>query len=213
MTRPRYLDEIRTAYDAVTDVYAARFADVSTVVPLDRGLIVAFAEMIRAAGGPVADLGCGPGHLTALLHDLGLDTVGVDLSPAMIAYARRTHPQLRFDEGSLANLNIVDGALGGALVWYSTIHVPPADLPAIAAELHRVLRPGGHLLVGFFAADDPSPQPPDFDHKVTTAYRWHPDALGAVLTATGLTETARLVRVPAEDERFTHARLLLHKPH
>ncbi|MFZ0120625.1 MAG: class I SAM-dependent methyltransferase [Pseudonocardiaceae bacterium] len=44
--------------------------------------------------GPVADLGCGPGRLTAHLHSLGLSLLGVDLSPSMVALARRTYPDL-----------------------------------------------------------------------------------------------------------------------
>jgi trans-aconitate methyltransferase len=46
-------------------------------------------------------VGCGPGHVTAHLRKLGLDTFGIDLSPAMIDVARREHPELRFEVGSM----------------------------------------------------------------------------------------------------------------
>jgi trans-aconitate methyltransferase len=73
-----------------------------------------FAELVRACGaGPVADLGCGPGRVTAHLGDLGVDALGTDLSPAMVAEARSRHPELRFDEGDLTALDLPDGALGG----------------------------------------------------------------------------------------------------
>jgi trans-aconitate methyltransferase len=39
--------------------------------------------------GPVADVGCGPGNVTAHLHTLGLTAFGVDLSPEMVGLARR----------------------------------------------------------------------------------------------------------------------------
>ncbi|WP_084590043.1 class I SAM-dependent methyltransferase [Lentzea albidocapillata] len=133
--------------------------------PLERAMLAAFAEL---ADGPVADLGCGPGHLTAHLHSLGLDAFGLDLSPAMIALAREAHPELRFDQGSMTALDLADGVLGGILAFYSVIHMPPDELPAVFAEFFRVLAPGGHLLLGFYAGDDPEPQ--EFDHKVTLAY-------------------------------------------
>ncbi|WP_250907129.1 class I SAM-dependent methyltransferase [Nonomuraea sp. NEAU-A123] len=45
----------------------------------------------------------------------------------------------------MAALNIADGVLGGALSRWSIVHTPPQELPAILAEFHRVLAPGGHL--------------------------------------------------------------------
>ncbi|HEX8865088.1 MAG TPA: SAM-dependent methyltransferase, partial [Lentzea sp.] len=66
-----------------------------------------------------------------------------------------------------------------------------------------------HLLLGFYAGDDTWPQA--FDHKVTTAYRWAPDALAELLRQAGLTEVTRLVREPYEGERFQQAQLLVRK--
>nr|WP_240943201.1 class I SAM-dependent methyltransferase [Planosporangium thailandense] len=89
-------------------------------------MLVAFAELVRATGaGPVADLGCGPGYVTAYLCSLGLTAFGVDLSPEMIALARQAYPALRFDVGSMTALELEDGALGGVLARYSIIHTPP----------------------------------------------------------------------------------------
>jgi hypothetical protein len=73
-----------------------------------------------------------------------------------------------------------------------------------------VLAPGGHLLLGFFAGDDPLPQ--EFDHKVSLAYRWSPDSLAELLRQAGFVEVARLLREPHEDERFQQAHLLVRKP-
>ncbi|WP_084401024.1 class I SAM-dependent DNA methyltransferase [Lentzea albidocapillata] len=175
--------------------------------PLERAMLAAFAEL---ADGPVADLGCGPGHLTAHLHSLGLDAFGLDLSPAMIALAREAHPELRFDQGSMTALDLADGVLGGILAFYSVIHMPPDELPAVFAEFFRVLAPGGHLLLGFYAGDDPEPQ--EFDHKVTLAYRWSPSSLADLLAKAGFAEVGRLVREPVEGERFLQAQLLVRKP-
>ena len=105
------------------------------------------AELVRAGGnGPVADVGCGPGWVTAILARLGLDAFGVDLSPRTIALARRTHPHLRFEVGSMLALDLADGSLGGLLACYSIIHVPWELRPKLFAEFHRVLAPGGRAV-------------------------------------------------------------------
>ncbi|WP_413755713.1 class I SAM-dependent DNA methyltransferase [Streptomyces sp. MMBL 11-3] len=213
MIEPDFLHRTRTAYDSMAARYAELFADELTDFPLDRAMLAAFADFVRAdGGGPVADVGCGPGHVTSLLHALGLDASGVDLSEEMIAIAREARPGLRFEVGSMTALDIGDGRLGGVLARYSIIHTPPERLPQVFAEFHRVLAPGGHLLLAFQAHDDPAEGVESFDHKVALAYRWHPDRVATLLTAQGFTEKARLVRAPTEDERpFPHAHLLLTK--
>ncbi|WP_431962086.1 class I SAM-dependent methyltransferase [Actinacidiphila sp. bgisy160] len=198
-----------SAYDAVAVLYAELFRDSLGSLPLDRALIAAFADSVRAAGGrTVADLGCGPGYVTAHLRSLGLDAFGVDLSPVMIGIAREAHPELRFDVGSMDALDgVADGELDGILSWYSVIHTHPRDLPPYFAEFRRTLAPGGHLLLGFFESGG---GPLDaFDHKVTTAYRWPIDDLAALAVAAGFTETGRMLREPGPDERFRRGHLLM----
>ncbi|WP_240659827.1 class I SAM-dependent methyltransferase [Streptomyces sp. WAC 01529] len=204
--------------------------------PLDRAMLDVFAEAVRAGAGAgagtdadadadgrtglVADLGCGPGHVTAHLHELGLRAFGVDASPAMIGLARQASPELRFEVGSMAALNLADGELDGVLSRWSIIHTPPRELPAILAEFHRVLAPGGHLLIGFWASEDASHPTQAFDHAVAPAYRWCPDHLAALLResgptgSTGLTEVARATREPQPTDRrqFKETHLLARKP-
>ena len=208
------LTTTREAYDAVADTYARLFRDALRERPLDRAILAAFAEVVRAGGNSrVADLGCGPGQVTAHLNASGLAAFGVDASPAMIGSAREAYPDLRFDVGSMADLEIADEALGGVLSRWSVIHTPPQELPVVLAEFHRVLAPGGHLLVAFSASDDPSLPTQVFDHTVAPAYRWWPDHLAALLGASGLTEVARMVREPEPTDRrqFREVHLLARK--
>ncbi|MCX4580262.1 class I SAM-dependent methyltransferase [Streptomyces sp. NBC_01571] len=208
------LSATREAYDAAAATYAQLFRDSLRDSPLDRGILGVFAELVRASGdGRVADLGCGPGHITAYLDGLGLAAFGVDASPAMIELARQEHPGLRFDVGSMAALDIADGALDGVLSRWSIIHTPPPELPVVLAEFHRVLAPGGHLLVGFSASDDPSHPTQVFDHAVVPAHRWWPDHLAALLRESGLAEVARMVREPQPTDRrqFQEIHLLARK--
>jgi SAM-dependent methyltransferase len=212
VTNPSAVHGTRAAYDAVASLYAELFSNVLEALPMERALLAAFAELVQAHdAGPVADIGCGPGHVTAHLHALGLATFGIDLSSEMVTLARQAHPDLRFDEGSMTELDLGDGVLGGILASYSFIHTPPQQLPIVFTEFERVLAPGGYLLLGFFAGDDPLPQ--EFDHKVTLAYRWSPDSLAELLRQNGFVEVARLLREPRESERFQQAHLLVRKPH
>ncbi|MDX2554902.1 MULTISPECIES: class I SAM-dependent methyltransferase [Streptomyces] len=204
----------RDAYDAVASTYARLFGDSLRDRPLDRAILGAFAEVARACGGGlVADLGCGPGHVTAHLAESGLEAFGVDASPAMVELARRAHPGLRFEVGSMAALDIADGALGGVLSRWSIIHTPPHEVPVLLAEFHRVLAPGGHLLIGFSASEGPSHPTQVFDHTVAPAHRWWPDHLAALLRASGLAEVARMVREPQPTDRrqFQEVQLLARK--
>ncbi|MFC8589326.1 class I SAM-dependent methyltransferase [Streptomyces sp. NPDC057217] len=204
----------REAYDAVASTYEEMFRDTLRDRPLDRAALDVFAEVVRAAGGGrVADLGCGPGHITAHLDGLGLSAYGVDASPAMIGLARRAHPHLRFEVGSMDALDIADGTLDGVLSRWSVIHLPPDRLPPVLAEFHRVLAPGGHLLIGFSGSEGPEHPTQVFDHAVAPAYRWWPDRLSALLRAHGLAETARTVREPepADRRQFKEIHLLARK--
>ncbi|MFE3940588.1 methyltransferase domain-containing protein [Streptomyces sp. NPDC059118] len=211
------LDTFRTtreAYDAIAPTYAQMFQDPLRERPLERALLGAFAELVRTNGdGTVADLGCGPGDFTAHLHELGLNAFGVDASPAMVELAREANPGLRFEVGSMAALDIEDGALDGVLSRWSIIHTPPQDLPAVLAEFARVLAPGGHLLIEFYANDGPHDETPAYDHAVVTAYRWSPDRFAELLRDQGLAESARLLVEPAPTDlrQFQEIQLLAHK--
>ncbi|MEU6659109.1 class I SAM-dependent methyltransferase [Streptomyces sp. NPDC046821] len=208
------LTATREAYDDAASLYAQMFSDSLRGSPLDRAMLGVFAEVVRAGGdAPVADLGCGPGHVTAHLRELGLSAFGVDASSAMIELAREAHPELRFEVGSMAALDISDGELGGVLSRWSVIHTPPEEVPAIVGEFNRVLAPGGHLLIGFSATDDASQPTQVFDHAVAPAYRWWPDHLAAMLREHGLTEVARMVREPEPTDRrqFKEIHLLARK--
>ncbi|MFF4319467.1 class I SAM-dependent methyltransferase [Streptomyces sp. NPDC001568] len=208
------LPAVREAYDAAAPTYARLFSDSLRDSPLDRAILAAFAELAGGGGdGRVADVGCGPGHVTAHLNELGPVAFGVDASPAMIELARRAHPGLRFEVGSMAALDIADGVLGGVLSRWSVIHTPPRELPAVLSEFHRVLAPGGHLLIGFSATDGPAHLTQTFDHAVAPAHRWSPDHLAALLRESGLTEVARMTREPRPTDRrqFQEVQLLARK--
>jgi SAM-dependent methyltransferase len=210
MPEPPYLLATRAAYDTVAGDYAELLDTELAAKPLDRALLGAFAELVLAGGsGTVADLGCGPGRITAHLHGLGLEPLGIDLSPGMVAEARRRYPHLRFDEASMSELDLADGSLGGIVAWYSIIHTPPELLPGVFAEFHRVLAPGGHLLVAFQAGDERVRIEHAYGHTVSVdAYRLSPDQVTDLLSQAGLAVHARVLREPQEPEKTQQAYLL-----
>ncbi|RAG84116.1 SAM-dependent methyltransferase [Streptacidiphilus pinicola] len=204
----------QSPYDAVAVRYAEQFRDSLRDRPLERALLGAFAELVRAGdAGEVLDLGCGPGYVTAHLRELGLNAFGVDASSAMIGLAREACPELRFEVGSMAALDLEDSSVVGVLARYSVIHTPPEDLPAVLAEIGRVLAPGGHLLISLFATDDPGATWQDYDHTVTTAYRWSPDHFAGLLREAGTAEVARTLcePLPTDRRQFQELQLLARK--
>ncbi|MFB8247987.1 class I SAM-dependent DNA methyltransferase [Streptomyces sp. NPDC055952] len=195
-----FVSATRTFYDAVAEDYAVRFPEPHTAVVLDRLQLDAFAELV-GEGGRVVDLGCGPGRVTAYLASRGLAVSGLDLSESMLAIARREHPGLRFEQGSMLELDLPDASLDGVVAWYSIIHTPDARLPALFAGFRRVLRPGGHLLLGFQSGDEPRHYAQAFGHPVSLTFlRRRPEDVTALLSEAGLTVRSTTVRAPDESQ-------------
>ncbi|GGP50989.1 class I SAM-dependent methyltransferase [Saccharothrix coeruleofusca] len=216
MAEPSFLNAIRQSYDAVAEDYVRIVAPPERMDPLTRAMLAAFADLVRAADrGPVADVGCGPGRVTAHLDSLGLSAFGVDLSPRMVELARTTHPHLPFSVGSMTALDLDDGSLGGVLALFSTFHTPPEHLPTVFAEFHRTLAPGGHLMLWGYVGDHEVLRP-------TRAYGGHPvsyeahllpvERIAELLGEAGLVVTARLVCEPAGKARWPSACFFAHKP-
>ncbi|WP_447004831.1 class I SAM-dependent DNA methyltransferase [Saccharothrix isguenensis] len=167
MSGDGWLADTRTSYDTVADSYADLLRDGLAGYPHLRSALALFAEVVAAAGGgPVADVGCGPGHVTAHLRGLGVDAFGIDLSPGMVGAARRDHPGVRFEVGSMTELDLAEGSVAGLLAWWSLIHVPDDEVPAVFGHFRRALRPGGPLLLGFHVGDE--------SHLKTEGYGGHP---------------------------------------
>ena len=172
------MNEVAEAYGARAAEYVELLGSVDAMHPSDRELIGTWGDQLV---GPAIDAGCGPGHWTDFLARRGVDIRGVDLTPAFVEHARRRYPELRFATGSVDALDASDASLGGVLAWYSLIHHAPDAMGSALDEIARVLRPGGLLLIGFFVGSAVD----EFEHAVTTAYRWPVADLGERLRASG----------------------------
>ncbi|UXW84914.1 class I SAM-dependent methyltransferase [Microbacterium azadirachtae] len=172
-------EQVAAAYDARAAEYIALIGSLDQMERADVALIARWRD---ETPGSLLDAGCGPGLWTAFLAGAGRDVIGLDVSAEFLAAARERHPALRFEAASVRDLPFADEAFGGVLAWYSLIHLPPDELPAVIAELGRVLAPGGRMLIGFF--DGPPGEP--FAHAITTAHYWSADALTVLLGDAGL---------------------------
>jgi len=215
MTEPSDVHATRAAYNTVAVDYAELLRNELHAKPYDRAMLGTFAELVLSSGGKaVADIGCGPGRITAHLRSLGLAAFGIDLSPEMVAVARRDHPSLQFSEGSMEALELADGTLDGIVAWYSISHTPPARLPRVFGEFHRTLLDGGLLLLAFQAGDEPRHLGFAYGHEIDLdAYRLPPDHISELLLQAGLVVEAQLLREPDDRyEKTPQAYLLARKP-
>ncbi|MEU2801529.1 MULTISPECIES: class I SAM-dependent methyltransferase [unclassified Streptomyces] len=217
MTDLSHLNEIRQSYDTVAADYARCVKDPGALDPVSRAVLSAFAELVTSSGlGPTADVGCGPGKVTAYLTGLGVSAFGVDLSPKMIALARAAHPDLRFDVGSMSALAAGDGELGGVLAFYSTHHLPPAELPAVYGEFHRTLAPGGRLLLVTRVGEEGRRRRTygygDGDPAPFDSYRLPADRIAGLLEQAGFAITAQTLQAPEEGAKRPVAGFLARKP-
>jgi ubiquinone/menaquinone biosynthesis C-methylase UbiE len=109
----------------------------------------AVRSLVDPSGADVVDIGCGGGTYTRAWHDLGAATVtGVDFSEPILAAAAEAHgslPGVGFHRGDAAATGLPDGCADVVFERALIHHVP--DLPAVAAEAARLLRPGGTLLI------------------------------------------------------------------
>jgi SAM-dependent methyltransferase len=141
--------DVQTSYDRVAAEYAARFGDEMSYKPFDRVMLDWLIAKVDGLG-PICDMGCGPGQIARYLHSRGAPACGIDLSPEMVAQARRLNPEIPFQQGDMLALTGVGAeTLGGIAAFYTLIHIPRERMVRAMTDLKRVLRPGGALLVTF----------------------------------------------------------------
>jgi SAM-dependent methyltransferase len=200
---------VRRSYDTVAGRYAAGFRGELAGKPLDRALLACLAEQADS-GAPIADLGCGPGHVAAWLAGRGVAAVGIDLSPGMIAVGRRDYPDVEFREGDLLALPAADGEFGAAIAFYSIIHLEPGELSRAFEEIHRVLRPGGLLLVSFHIGSEVRHLDEWWGHAVDVDFRFfEPPGIAKAIERAGFCTEMRLERVSYPGEVETRRAYLL----
>jgi SAM-dependent methyltransferase len=209
MDRSASHGSVRRSYDAVAEKYAAGFRDELAGKPLDRALLASLMEQAEP-GTPIADLGCGPGHVAAWLTGHGADAVGIDLSAAMVAAGRRDYPDVEFREGDLLDLPAADGEFGAVVAFYSIIHLEAGELPRACEEIYRVLRPNGLALVSFHIGSEVRHLAQWWGVDVDVNFRFLEVAdVAQAMQRAGLAVDAQLERTSYPDEVETRRAYLL----
>jgi SAM-dependent methyltransferase len=205
---------VGAAYDAVAEHYTTLYADQIRADATERWIIDQFGQLCREAGNElIADLGCGPGRLSAFLTEAGNHILGVDVSAEMIRIARRRSPHLSFQrEDMTAFLTARPDSVGNAVFWYSTIHLAPDELPALMRTTFRAVRVGGHVLLGFLSTADPAAAIEPYDHRVVPAYRYSLAEIHRLLIEAGFRVQHLGLRAPALHERAHAGYALARKP-
>jgi len=142
-------------------------------------LIAAFVRLSGLpAGARVADLGCGSGVFTELLRRRGYQSVGVDISPKLIALGRSKYPGLELIEGDAEHLPFESASLDGVLLSGLVHHFP--DPRRLASEVARVLKSGGRFVA--------------FDPNRINPFMWlYRDRASPFYSSVGVTENERPV--------------------
>jgi ubiquinone/menaquinone biosynthesis C-methylase UbiE len=150
-------DRIARAYQEMEARAGNRW---SSANPGNRSILAerrrAFARLLAEAGmNPIGDrrvieVGSGTGSELAWLVELGArpsNLAGIDLLPDRVAVARSAFPQIDFRQGNAERLDFAGGSfdLAMAITIFSSI-LDPAMASNVAAEIERVLKPGGGLL-------------------------------------------------------------------
>jgi len=136
--------QVRAMFDRIARVYD-RMNSVMTAGMHHRWRERA-AELANVGPGSTAlDVATGTGDLAIELARRGAEVTGTDFAPAMLEIARRKAPGLRFEEGDALNLTYPDGSFDAATVGFGARNF--ADLDRGLAEMARVVRPGGRVVV------------------------------------------------------------------
>ena len=131
-----YYDEFATGYDDRRDTGYHKLID-------DQA-----AELVRRVGEGkrVLEVGCGTGLVLERIAKFASEAKGIDLSPGMLAHAKAR--KLDVQEADCTRLPFEDASFDVACSFKVLAHVP--DFDAAMAEMVRVVRPGGHLVVDIY---------------------------------------------------------------
>jgi ubiquinone/menaquinone biosynthesis C-methylase UbiE len=148
-------DEHAKGYDGGIDNSVKRMmGDADSFIAVKARWLMRHEPGLRTGSLRLLDYGCGAGDLMRVLAGMGARATftGCDVSAGMLAEAGRRWPtafgpapELALQEG--ARTPFADGQFDVAVISAVLHHVPPAERPAVYAELGRVLRPGGRLYV------------------------------------------------------------------
>lgn len=134
---------VRSGYDQISYTYRG---DTFDYEHSGYRVYLAWLEPLLSPGAAVLDLGCGCGIPVAQVLAHSHQVTGVDISPVQIARARAIVPSATFICADMTGLAFPPASFDAIVAFYSIIHVPLVEQPALFARLAQWLKPGGYLL-------------------------------------------------------------------
>ncbi len=104
-------------------------------------------EILKKHPSHILDLGCGPGFYIKRLSALGHTCVGMDISPASIAYARKQHPDGTYIHGDVRSLAFGENFDVVCMIFGELNAFAPDEAADIVRRAHAALKPGGILVL------------------------------------------------------------------
>lgn len=134
---------VEAGYDAMAEHYVAWSARISDD---PRAHYLSELDHRLDDNAKVLELGCGAGVPSTRALAERHDVLGVDLSQQQIDLARANVPAARFEKADMTALDFPEGEFDAIAAFYSILHVPRAEQPALIADIARWLKPGGLFL-------------------------------------------------------------------
>jgi len=201
------IQSVRSAYDRTASEYAKRFFQELGHKPFDRSILKRFAETVK---GRIADIACGPGEIAHFLNQNGNDVFGIDISEAMIEKARELTPCIPFRVGNMFDLELFDGSLSGITAFYAIVNFTPEQASKAFSEFHRVLEPGGQLLISFHIGEGEIHLEEFLGEPIAIDFTlFNPDEIIEKLKGTGFEIVEAIIRHPYAEIEYQTKRAYL----
>jgi len=147
---------------------------------------------------PVADLGCGRGEFLELLREAGVSGLGAETNAQAAAHCREHGLEVSASDLLSFLAARADGALGGVFAAQVAEHLPPRVLLSLLRESHRVLRPGGLLLLETVNPRSLTGFLEVYNRDLTHERPLHPETLSFLAAAAGFTDVRVELRSPVD---------------
>jgi len=148
----RERERVRKVYETIADEYDERIPGVGVIDEIFMDSEIDFVLSKVRPDDQLLDMGCGTGRFTVPLAERAAAVSGLDLSPMMLATARKKLADrglaAGLREGDMAALPFPDASFDVVVCMLALMHIPRADRQQVFHEVARVLKPGGRLVLG-----------------------------------------------------------------